>query len=229
MYVAGGSSRWGAARLTWRGCRPFSPCAIIFVEKEENILAWRRAPGLGSNAGPLAKWFPQLGLILGEPRAVQREPARAALSGRVEEVSGVQAQEHSQRLIHNFLAVFQDHPLVIFLDDLQWADQASLDLLVALSQAADLPALLLIGAYRMVHAAHPLALAVEKIKAAARPGARTQSLHIVALELETITQFLADALHTGPQEVSELAQVVLARSCLSGGLHSLPAACSVLL
>ena len=218
LYVAGKFKPLGHSTpyLAWMQAFQ-SLCNHLLSEKEENILAWRQRlrQALGSNAAPLAEMVPQLGLILGDPP----RPFSGGLPGLpqaerpgVEEVSGAQAQEHSQRLIHNFLAVFQDHPLVIFLDDLQWADQASLDLLVALSQAADLPALLLIGAYRMVHAAHPLALAVEKIKAVTRPGARMQSLHIVALELETITQFLADALHTSLQEVSELAQVVLART-----------------
>src|SRR4029453_12467047 len=83
------------------------------------------------------------------------------------------AQRRFQLAIRGFLAVFAraDHPLALFLDDLQWLDTATLDLLEDLLTHADVRHVLLIGAYRdnEVAFAHPLARTRERIRRAGAP------------------------------------------------------------
>ena len=95
----------------------------------------------------------------------------------------------------NSLRVFTtpEHPLVIFLDDLQWADQASLTLMQLLMSETTLSCLLLIGAYRdnEVSPAHPLSLVLTEIQ---KGGATFNTINLAPLNPSDINQLIADAL-----------------------------------
>ena len=87
------------------------------------------------------------------------------------------AQRRFQLVFRRFIGVFArpEHPLALFLDDLQWLDAATLDLLEDLLTQPDVQHLLLIGAYRdnEVNAAHPLMRKLEAIRQAGAPCRRS--------------------------------------------------------
>ncbi|QRK12458.1 AAA family ATPase [Archangium violaceum] len=125
---------------------------------------------------------PQLALVAGKQPQVQELPPS-------------ESQHRFNRVFRKFLGVFAspEHPLVVFLDDLQWADLASLQLLHHLLTHPETPPVLLIAAYRdnEVDPAHPVALALEGLRKA---GARMTDLQLKALGLEEVRQLVADAL-----------------------------------
>jgi predicted ATPase/signal transduction histidine kinase len=141
---------------------------------------------------------PQLELVVGKQPPVQELPLP-------------EAQQRFNRVFRELLGVFSTpaHPLVLFLDDLQWADLASLQLLQHLLTWPEMPPVLLIGAYRdnEISPAHPLALMLEELRQA---NARMTELRIAPLELEQIQQLVADTLPGAGAELvgalSELAR-----------------------
>jgi predicted ATPase len=100
-----------------------------------------------------------------------------------------------------------EHPLVLFLDDLQWLDAATLDLLEQVLIDSDGGHLLLIGAYRdnEVDAGHPLARRLDAIRAA---GARVQEITLAPLARDDVTDLLADALRCEAADAAPLAQLM---------------------
>ena len=109
-----------------------------------------------------------------------------------------------------FIGVFarREHPLVLFLDDLQWLDAATLDLIEDLLTRSDLKHLMLIGAYRdnEVDAAHPLMRMLDIIKAA---GGTVTQITLAPLGREHLGQLLADALRCEPERAAPFTQLVL--------------------
>ena len=95
----------------------------------------------------------------------------------------------------------------LFLDDLQWLDMATLDLLEHLVTHSEVRHLLLVGAYRdnEVGPAHPLMRTLEAIRSA---GARVQEIVLAPLGLEDVGRLVADALHCAPARARPLAQLV---------------------
>ncbi|MBI1879922.1 MAG: AAA family ATPase [Chloroflexi bacterium] len=114
----------------------------------------------------------------------------------------------------NFIRVFTQpaHPLVIFLDDLQWADEASLRLIeLLMTQGPASQYLFLIGAYRNneVGEVHPLSLAVAAIKQA---GTTVNHIYLAPLALPQVTQLLAGTLHDPADDVGPLTDLVLTKT-----------------
>ncbi|MFL5358701.1 AAA family ATPase [Archangium sp.] len=136
----------------------------------------------GTEGQLLVDVVPQLELIAGRQPEVLELPAS-------------EAQQRFNRVFRKFLGVFStpEHPLVLFLDDLQWADAASLRLLKHLLTHPETPPVLLIGAYRdnEVSPSHPLALALEELRKA---GARLAELQLEPLRMEELQQLVADTL-----------------------------------
>ena len=100
-----------------------------------------------------------------------------------------------------------EHPLALFLDDLQWLDAATLDLIENLLTQQDVRHLLVIGAYRdnEVSSAHPL---MRKLDAIRKAGGAVQEITLAPLSLEDLTQLIADSLHCEPERAGPLAQLV---------------------
>src|SRR5208282_5876658 len=139
---------------------------------------------------------PELKLIIGDqPPIPELEPQ--------------QAQSRFQLVFGRFIGVFArpEHPLALFLDDLQWLDAATLDLLEDLLIRSDLQHLMLIGAYRdnEVDATHPLARKLETIRQA---GAQAQEIRLAPLGRDDLWQLIADALHCESERVAPLAHLV---------------------
>ncbi|MGB3789324.1 MAG: AAA family ATPase [Phormidesmis sp.] len=128
----------------------------LLTESSTALQAWKTeiSAALTENGQVLIDVIPELELLIGK-----QPPAS--------ELSGTAAQNRFNLLFQRFIQVFATpvHPLVVFLDDLQWADSASLQLMTSLVEETKNASLLLIGAYRNneVHSAHPLMLTVAAI------------------------------------------------------------------
>jgi predicted ATPase len=163
---------------------------------------WRDAlqAALGPNGQLLVEVLPELELIIGPQPAVVDVPP-------------TEASNRFYLVVHNFLRVFTqpEHPLVIFLDDLQWANAASLRLLQTLVTATDLQYLFLIGAYRdhEVSAAHPLRLMLDAMQ---KTAARLQYLSVPPLTVPHVMQWLCDALACPSERAASLAALAHAKT-----------------
>ena len=127
----------------------------------------------------------------------------------VPELPPQEAQRRFQLVFRRFIGVFArpEHPLALFLDDLQWLDAATLDLLEDLLTHTDLQHLLLIGAYRdnEVNATHPL---VRKLDAIRQAGAALQDIVLTPLGRDDLGQLLADSLHCELERAAPLAELI---------------------
>ncbi len=174
----------------------------LLTESEDRLAVWRAdiAEALGANGGVLAEVMPEIELILGKQTPV---PA----------VGPTEAQNRFQMVFQNFVAAIarQEHPLVIFLDDLQWADSATLSLLQPLLTSRDIRALFLIGAYRdnQVDAGHPLTRILGELKTA---GAQLHKVVLGPLRLADLTLLVRDSLRGSLAEAEPLARLVMEKT-----------------
>ena len=146
-------------------------------------------------------------------------PARSAIELLIgkqppaPELEGSAVQNRFNLLFQKFIRVFatQEHPLVIFLDDLQWADSASLKLMQLLLSDGNTPCLLLIGAYRdnEVSPAHPLMLTLDEIK---KTNATVNQITLASLDQPSLNCLIADTLSCPPERAIYLTELVLAKT-----------------
>lgn len=170
----------------------------LLTESEAQLAVWREAlaTALGANGGVLAEVIPEIEFIVG-PQAVP-----VALGS-------AEAQNRFQRVLQNFVAAIArpQHPLVIFLDDLQWADAATLTMLEPLLAGGESPSLLLIGAVRdnELDAAPRLARALAALTAA---GVELQRITLGPLQADELVELVADTLHCSPEAAAPLARLI---------------------
>ncbi|HEV2730910.1 MAG TPA: AAA family ATPase, partial [Terriglobales bacterium] len=184
----------------------------LLGKSDAELAIWRGAflEALEPNARLMTDLIPELKLIIGDqPPVPELEPQ--------------QAQSRFQLVFRRFIGVFArpEHPLALFLDDLQWLDAATIDLLEVLltsdfaDQLSSPPAeaklrrtgwsnvqhLMLIGAYRdnEVNSAHPL---MRKLEAIRQAGARVQEIMLAPLTCEDLGRLIADSLHCEPERVT---------------------------
>ena len=154
--------------------------------------SWRDAlqEALGPNGQLMVDLVPELKLIIGEQPPVPSSRRRTR-------------RRRFQLVFRRFIGVFArpEHPLALFLDDLQWLDAATLDLLEDLLTQPDVRHLLLIGAYRdnEVNSTHPL---MRKLEAIRQAGAIVQEIILAPLAREDVGQLIADSLHCEPERVA---------------------------
>jgi predicted ATPase/signal transduction histidine kinase len=170
----------------------------LLGESEERLQQWKAEilAALGEQCQVIIDVIPVLETIVGP------QPAVAQLSGG-------EAQNRFNRLFGRFIKVFttKEHPLVIFLDDLQWADSASLKLIQLLTSQSETGYLLLVGAYRdnEVYPAHPLMLTLGEI---AKTEATVNTITLEPLSPEDINQIIADTLSCSPEVALPLTELV---------------------
>jgi PAS domain S-box-containing protein len=127
----------------------------------------------------------------------------------VTELPPQEARGRFQLVFRRLLAAFArpEHPLALFLDDLQWLDSATLELLERLVTDPDVRHVLIIGAYRdnEVSSSHPLRRTLAAIREA---GARPQEILLAPLALDDVERLIADALHCGLNSAGPLALLV---------------------
>ena len=173
----------------------------LLAESDAQLAVWRErfTQALGANGQVIVDVIPEMALIAGPQQPVTALPPGLALN-RFNIVF--------QRFIRIFASA--EHPLVIFLDDLQWADLATLELLQVLIGDPESRWVLVIGAYRdnEVQAAHPLRAALDKLAAT---GRRCTVLTLEPLAQADVAQLVRDTLHASA-ESDELAEVAFLKT-----------------
>ena len=168
----------------------------LLSASDTELQTWKNKilAALGENGQVLIEVIPELEKIIGT------QPPTT-------ELSGTAAQNRFNLLLQKFLAVFtqKDHPLVIFIDDLQWADLASIHLMKILMEEKNY--LLLLGAYRdnEVKPTHPLILTVEELKKA---GNTINKITLTTLAFSDMNQWVADTLHCPIERVRPLSELI---------------------
>jgi PAS domain S-box-containing protein len=174
----------------------------VLAKSDSEMAEWRAAlrNGLGANGQLVMHLIPELEIVIGKQPAVPDLPA-------------AEAQARFLSVFRGFIGAFatKEHPLVLFLDDLQWLDAATLMLLEHLATSPDVRHVLIVGAYRdnEVTPSHPLVRTLDAIRGA---GVPMRELTLTPLRPEDVTGLIADALRTDPAHVWPLAQVVHERS-----------------
>ena len=185
--------------------QPYSPFIDAFshlverllTESGERIGGWRQAilKALGPNGQVIIEVIPKVELIIGPQPAVPSLPP-------------AEARNRLARLFQQFIQVFvsADHPLVLFLDDVQWADGPSLTLMKEIASNQALSHLLLIAAFRdnEIDAAHPLSLTLEDLSDKGVPIAR---IELGPLSEEATAALIADTVRRSDQETVDLAHL----------------------
>ncbi|HUN96802.1 MAG TPA: serine/threonine-protein kinase PknK, partial [Bradyrhizobium sp.] len=170
----------------------------LLGKSEADLAPWRDAlrDVLGPNAGLIVDLVPEVRLIIGEPPPVPELPPQ-------------DAQRRFQMVFRQFIGIFArpEHPLALFLDDLQWIDAATLDLVEDLLSRSDLRNLFLIGAFRdnEVTATHPLMRKLDAIKVA---GGTVNEIKLGPLAREHIGQLIAETVRCASEPNAPLVQLV---------------------
>ena len=168
----------------------------LLSESDAQLQSWKTQilAAVGDNGQVLIEVIPELENIIGS-----QPPAT--------ELSGSAAQNRFNLLLPKFVQIFTsiEHPLVMFLDDLQWADSASLNLLKLLM--AETGYLLILGAYRdnEVSPAHPFILTVDEL---VKTGARVNTITLSPLSLVDMNQLVADTLNCKLSQAQPLTELV---------------------
>ncbi|MBE9052854.1 PAS domain S-box protein [Nostocales cyanobacterium LEGE 11386] len=170
----------------------------LLGEPDEQLQQWRSRllTALGSNGQIIVDVIPEVEFIIG------KQPP-------VPEVGATEAHNRFNLTFQRFVRAFcaKEHPLVVFLDDLQWIDSATLKLIELILLDEQTQSLFLIGAYRdhEVSPTHSLILMLESLR---KQGAALQEITLTPLTLESLSQLVAETLHHNPETVRSLAQAV---------------------
>ena len=188
----------------------------IAGESEQQIAVWKKSilETLGANSQIIIDVIPEVEWIIGKQRPVA-------------EIGPVEAVNRFNIVFQNFIRIFagKDHPLALFVDDLQWADAASLKLIEIFTTDRDAAYMLFIGAYRdnEVDGFHPLAMTLDRLK---KNGVRMSSLKLGPLDPGCVSRLLADTLHCEENTAKPLIEICLEKTkgnpfFLKQFLHSL--------
>lgn len=174
----------------------------LLAESDERLIMWRDKIGriLGTGAQVITDVIPEMALIIGESPPAPR-------------LGPLEAQNRFNMLFQKFIKLFcrEDHPLVIFLDDLQWADAASYKLLERIMTDKERHHLFLIGAYRSeeIGDGHPL---VHWVKNLQQQNVDIHDLPLSPLAPSHVTALLSETLHCSPERAAPLAELVSRRT-----------------
>ncbi|MEG4105748.1 AAA family ATPase [Microcoleus sp. S13_C5] len=171
----------------------------LLTESEAQLNLWREKllAALGSNGQVIIEVIPEVELIIGKQLPVP-------------ELSPAESQNRFNLVFQNFIRAFcaKEHPLVIFLDDLQWADSATFKLIELMMTDADTQYLFLIGAYRdnEVTPTHPLMITLDGLR---NGGVTVNLITLAPLNSQHISQLITETLHSDASSVKPLAELVV--------------------
>jgi PAS domain S-box-containing protein len=174
----------------------------ILVKSEAQVEQWRHTllEAVGPNGQLIVSLIPELEFIIGKQPPVPDLPPK-------------DAQNRLQLVFRRFLCAFArpEHPLALFLDDLQWIDAATLAFIEHLVANPEVGHVLLVGAYREneVSPSHPLVRSLEEIR---KDGFLVQEIVLAPLELEDVSAFASDALNCTREQVQALAHLMVEKS-----------------
>ncbi len=170
----------------------------ILAESAERISAWRRRiiDAVGPNGRLIVDELPELELVIGPQPAPPELPL-------------ADAENRLRMVVRQFVCAFAgpDHPLTLFLDDLQWGDAASLNLVVDLATDPNTRYVLLIGAYRTEEAPEQplLAAGLDKVRDS---GTVVREIALQPLARNEVDRLVADTIHRSAAEAAPLARLV---------------------
>jgi PAS domain S-box-containing protein len=170
----------------------------LLGKPEAEVRQWRDdlCQALSPNGSLVVDLVPELKLLLGEQPPVIALPPQ-------------EAKTRAQLALRRFIGVFArpEHPLTLFLDDLQWLDAATLEFLEDLLIQQDLSHLLVVGAYRdnEVDSTHPL---TRKLSAIRDAGGAVQEIHLKLLGSDDLAHLITDTLHCDRRRSIPLAELV---------------------
>ncbi|MEM9539946.1 MAG: AAA family ATPase [Cyanobacteria bacterium P01_E01_bin.42] len=174
----------------------------LLTESEAQLARWRSElkNAVGINGQALVDVIPEVEEIIGPQEPINPlEPA--------------QAENRFNQVFQNFIQVFcrRTRPLVLFLDDLQWADFGTLKLIELMATDRRVESLLLLGAYRdnEVDENHPTMLALARLK---KQGVAVSQIMLTPLESGDVTQLLAETLHRDRSDVAPLTELVVQKT-----------------
>jgi PAS domain S-box-containing protein len=174
----------------------------LLAESEESLASWRKVirQAVGENAQVITSIIPESAFILGTQPPLQN-------------LTVEEEQNRFNITLQNFIEALMnaDHPLVIFLDNLQWMDAASGSFLRHFSRSPHLHHMLLVGAYREneITPEHPLNDSLTRFKDS---GGEVREISLTRLQLNDTQSLLARSLNCSQAEAKQLAEVTLARS-----------------
>ncbi|ESP62875.1 hypothetical protein SMITH_77 [Smithella sp. ME-1] len=170
----------------------------ILSESEERIKSWRKKllAALGPNGKVITDVIPELELV------IHKQPDLPSLGPE-------ESMNRFNLVFQNFVNVFltEEHPVALFLDDLQWADQASLKFLENLMTTYETKYLFLIGAYRdnETNEAHPLTLTLNKIR---KKGRKINNIALGPLDVDSINLIIMNVLLCDAERSLPLAELI---------------------
>ncbi|KPU43704.1 serine/threonine-protein kinase PknB [Oxobacter pfennigii] len=189
---------------------PYAPLADAFgnlvrqlmTENREELERWKKKIlySLGRNAAVITGIIPELEYIVGKQPPVDELPPK-------------EAENRFLMVFRDFIGVFalKGHPLVLFMDDLQWADSTCIHLLKYLTRDANLHSLLFIGSFRdnEINAGHPLKEMTEETY-----NEQTDMKHIYLMPLKwnDACKLVAETVHTSPENAADLSEVLYRKS-----------------
>jgi PAS domain S-box-containing protein len=170
----------------------------LLAESEDRMAYWRQKllTAVGINGRVISDLIPEIEQIIGIQPSIQQ-------------LESIETQNRFNTVFQKFIGVFcqKSHPLVLFLDDLQWADSGSLKLIELMITKNITGYLLVIGAYRdnEVSPHHLTMIALDRWQS---QGAIINNIILQPLEIDGIIQMLADTLHCKQENVTPLAKLV---------------------
>ncbi len=174
----------------------------LLTESKEKITHWKDKllSALGTNGQVVVNVIHEVELI------IEKQP-------EMQELPPAESQNRFNMVFRNFARVFaqKDHPLVLFLDDLQWADSASLKLIQLLTTDPDTQHLLIIGAYRdnEVSGTHPLLLTLDAIR---KTGITVNHIYLSQFDTDCVNQLISDTLKCKKEDSLALANLVTGKT-----------------
>ncbi len=175
---------------------------LLLTEKKELLAEWKKriSDALGTNGKILIDIIPNLELIIGE------QP-------EVPELGPQESQIRFNIIFQNFIRQIsrREHPLVVFIDDLQWADSASLNLLNIILSDKDIKYFLIVCSYRdnEVDSAHPFIRLIDEIK---KETTKIELVLLTNLELKDVNELISDSLNTDKEKTKELTDLVFKKT-----------------
>ncbi|MDZ7954836.1 AAA family ATPase [Nostoc sp. DedQUE09] len=174
----------------------------ILTQPEDQLATWKKRiqAALGNNGRLIADVIPEVELIVGEQPPIP-------------ELGPAESQNRFNLVFQNFISVFaqKEHPLTVFLDDMQWADSATLNLIQTVITGSSIQYLCFILVFRdnEVDVVHPFSLMMEKV---CQYGARITEIILTPLSIVYVNQLIADTLHSSVEQVEPLAQLIFKKT-----------------
>jgi predicted ATPase/signal transduction histidine kinase/tRNA A-37 threonylcarbamoyl transferase component Bud32 len=173
-------------------------CRYLLMENAKILANWQTKllAAVGNNGKIIIDVIPDLELVIG------KQPT-------VAEVGPTEAQNRFQRFFLNFVKALckENHPLILFIDDLQWVDSASLTLLKTIMFDKEIKHLLIIGAYRdnIVNSSHPFVMAISELQKA---NAIINTICLPNLQMVDINKLLQESLNCEAEQTQSLTDLI---------------------